>query len=194
MTIDADQFGILSRAADLRARYGDRKAHGKVRAERPMTATMATLKPPSRDPRVQAVNPFLARAAGLYLRGYLDGTATRRTIPLAIVPIQTLVEALATYTGEPVGIAISPRRSRSLARPRQAAMFLARHYTTASLPEIGRAFGNRDHTTAMHGVEKIEDRLRRGDNDTRHQVKTIATIAGLDIEKIRHLLLANAGR
>lgn len=57
----------------------------------------------------------------------------------------------------------SPRRSRSVARPRQVAMYLAKHLTQASLPSIGRKFGNRDHTTVMHAVRKIEE-LRGSDN------------------------------
>lgn len=52
----------------------------------------------------------------------------------------------------------SPNRSRSIVRPRQIAMFLARKLTPRSYPEIGRRFGNRDHTTVMHAVETI-DRL-----------------------------------
>ena len=56
----------------------------------------------------------------------------------------------------------SPRRSRSVARPRQIAMYLAKSITSRSLPEIGRKFGGRDHTTVIHAVKKIED-LRVGD-------------------------------
>ena len=49
----------------------------------------------------------------------------------------------------------SPRRSRNIARPRQVAMYLSKVLTTRSLPEIGRRFGNRDHTTVMHAVSRI---------------------------------------
>ncbi|MBU2889598.1 chromosomal replication initiator protein DnaA [Celeribacter halophilus] len=52
---------------------------------------------------------------------------------------------------------IGPKRVRSIARPRQVAMYLAKHMTTRSLPEIGRRFGGRDHTTVMHGVKRIEE-------------------------------------
>jgi len=52
---------------------------------------------------------------------------------------------------------IGPRRVRTIARPRQVAMYLAKHMTTRSLPDIGRRFGNRDHTTVMHGVRRIEE-------------------------------------
>ena len=52
---------------------------------------------------------------------------------------------------------IGPKRVRNIARPRQIAMYLAKQLTPRSLPEIGRRFGGRDHTTIMHGVRKIEE-------------------------------------
>ena len=52
---------------------------------------------------------------------------------------------------------IGPKRMRSYARPRQVAMYLSKLLTSRSLPEIGRRFGGRDHTTVMHGVKRIED-------------------------------------
>lgn len=52
---------------------------------------------------------------------------------------------------------IGPKRLRTIARPRQVAMYLAKQLTARSLPEIGRRFGGRDHTTIMHGVRKIEE-------------------------------------
>ena len=51
----------------------------------------------------------------------------------------------------------SPRRARSVARPRQVAMYLAKQLTTLSLPQIGKRFGNRDHSAIMHAVRKIEE-------------------------------------
>ena len=59
---------------------------------------------------------------------------------------------------------LSARRSRYLVRPRQTAIYLAKSLTTKSLPEIGRAFSNRDHTTVIHSVKTI-DRLRKNDNE-----------------------------
>lgn len=56
----------------------------------------------------------------------------------------------------------SARRARQVARPRQVAMYLAKQLTSRSLPEIGRKFGGRDHTTVMHAVKKIEE-LRNAD-------------------------------
>ena len=59
---------------------------------------------------------------------------------------------------------LSPRRSRYLVRPRQAAIYLSKILTSKSLPEIGRAFSNRDHTTVIHSVKTIE-KLRKEDNE-----------------------------
>jgi chromosomal replication initiator protein len=56
----------------------------------------------------------------------------------------------------------SARRARAVARPRQVAMYLAKQLTSRSLPEIGRKFGGRDHTTVMHAVKKVEE-LRGSD-------------------------------
>jgi chromosomal replication initiator protein len=55
----------------------------------------------------------------------------------------------------------SPRRARAVARPRQIAMYLAKQLTSRSLPEIGRRFGNRDHTTVMHAVSRVTELMER---------------------------------
>ena len=67
---------------------------------------------------------------------------------------------------------LSQRRSRPLARPRQIAMYLAKQHTTNSLPDIGRKFSNRDHTTVIHAVKKIEE-LIKNDNEIRQSVLEI---------------------
>jgi len=54
----------------------------------------------------------------------------------------------------------SPRRARNVARPRQVAMYLAKQLTQRSLPEIGRRFGNRDHTTVMHAVSRVAELMQ----------------------------------
>ncbi|MGH6874799.1 MAG: helix-turn-helix domain-containing protein, partial [Aestuariivirgaceae bacterium] len=54
---------------------------------------------------------------------------------------------------------LSPRRARSIVRPRQIGMYLAKKLTPRSLPEIGRRFGGRDHSTVLHAVRKIEELL-----------------------------------
>jgi len=64
---------------------------------------------------------------------------------------------------------LSPRRSRSLARPRQIAMYLAKQHTTNSLPDIGRKFSNRDHTTVIHAVKKIDELIKK-DSDIKQSI------------------------
>ncbi|MEL6125202.1 MAG: chromosomal replication initiator protein DnaA [Pseudomonadota bacterium] len=67
---------------------------------------------------------------------------------------------------------LSPRRSRSIARPRQVAMFLAKTLTSKSLPEIGRKFGGRDHSTVVHAVKKIEE-LKLTDSQVAEDVELL---------------------
>ena len=64
---------------------------------------------------------------------------------------------------------LSARRAREVARPRQVAMYLAKKLTPRSLPEIGRRFGGRDHTTVMHAVKRIEE-LRAADSELNNDV------------------------
>ena len=73
---------------------------------------------------------------------------------------------------------LSQRRSRPLARPRQIAMFLAKRLTTRSLPEIGRRFANRDHTTVIHAVKTIT-KLSENDEEMK---KNLIQIKGLLLE------------
>jgi chromosomal replication initiator protein len=75
---------------------------------------------------------------------------------VVVVNIATIQQHVAASFGVPIIEMASARRSRSVARPRQIAMFLARQLTTHSLPEIGREFGNRDHTTVMWAIERVE--------------------------------------
>ena len=70
---------------------------------------------------------------------------------------------------------LSQRRSRPLARPRQIAMYLAKKLTTRSLPEIGRKFANRDHTTVIHAVKTI-DKLSQINEEIRKNVEEIKSI------------------
>ncbi len=74
----------------------------------------------------------------------------------ARITLEEIQRRVAAYFQIEVGEIRGARRQRSILYPRQVAMFLCRRLTEASLPEIGRAFGGRDHTTVMHAVEKIE--------------------------------------
>ncbi len=67
---------------------------------------------------------------------------------------------------------LSKRRARTIARPRQIAMYVCKKLTTRSLPDIGRRFGGRDHTTVIHAVKKIEE-LRASDPAINSQVETL---------------------
>lgn len=67
---------------------------------------------------------------------------------------------------------LSERRTRSVARPRQIAMYLCKQHTTRSYPDIGRRFGGRDHTTVLHGVRKI-DSLLATDEQIARDVETL---------------------
>lgn len=71
----------------------------------------------------------------------------------------------------------SPRRSREVARPRQVAMYLAKQLTTKSYPDIGRAFGGRDHTTVMHAVETIPALMEK-DPELAENVRILSQMLG----------------
>jgi chromosomal replication initiator protein len=67
---------------------------------------------------------------------------------------------------------LSKRRSRSIARPRQVAMFIAKELTNHSLPEIGEAFGGRDHTTVLHACRKVRE-LEIVDTELKRDLKSL---------------------
>jgi chromosomal replication initiator protein len=73
------------------------------------------------------------------------------------VTIEEIQRKVAEHYNIRLSDMIGPKRLRTIARPRQVAMYLAKQLTPRSLPEIGRRFGGRDHTTIMHGVRKIEE-------------------------------------
>jgi chromosomal replication initiator protein len=73
------------------------------------------------------------------------------------VTIDEIQKRVAEHFNMRLGEMTSDRRARAVARPRQVAMYLAKQLTTRSLPEIGRKFGGRDHTTVMHAVRKVEE-------------------------------------
>jgi chromosomal replication initiator protein len=85
------------------------------------------------------------------------------------INVEIIQNLVASYFNLNIQELLSPRRSRSLARPRQIAMYLAKQHTTNSLPDIGRKFSNRDHTTVIHAVKKINE-LLKNDNDIRKSV------------------------
>jgi chromosomal replication initiator protein len=74
-----------------------------------------------------------------------------------LVTIENIQKTVADYYKLRLSELLSDRRSRSVARPRQLAMALAKELTTHSLPEIGEAFGGRDHTTVLHACRRIKE-------------------------------------
>jgi chromosomal replication initiator protein len=90
-----------------------------------------------------------------FARDTLVDLVGRRT---HITPSQ-VIETVAKFYNISVPEIVSASRSRELVQPRQVAMYLIRQETDASLPEIGGLLGGRDHTTVIHGVERIKERL-----------------------------------
>jgi chromosomal replication initiator protein len=81
------------------------------------------------------------------------------TLQAKLVTIENIQKTVADYFKVRVAELLSQRRNRSIARPRQIAMALAKELTSHSLPEIGDAFGGRDHTTVMHACKRIKELL-----------------------------------
>ena len=86
--------------------------------------------------------------------------------------IQTIQSTIAAHYGISIAELISKKRERKIAMPRQIGFYLARQLTQASFPEIGAAFGGKDHSTVMHGVKKVTESLR-GNNQLRMELSFI---------------------
>ena len=88
------------------------------------------------------------------------------------ITIDEIQKKVSSYYNIRIDDLISSRRIRTFARPRQIAMYLSKNLTSRSLPEIGRRFGNRDHTTVIHAVKKVEE-LRVKDNSFDEDVQLL---------------------
>ena len=112
------------------------------------------------------LNTLVARAGDRLSRLSLDEAQGILRPHLAKGEKRITVDDIQKATAEHFGLKqadlLSERRTRAVARPRQAAMYLAKQLTTRSLPDIGRRFGGRDHTTVLHAVRRIEE-LKAGD-------------------------------
>jgi chromosomal replication initiator protein len=91
------------------------------------------------------------------------------------VTIEDIQRRVADYFNLRLSDMLAKRRAQSIVRPRQVAMYLAKQLTTRSLPEIGRKFGGRDHTTVMHAVRRIEE-LRQTDSSIAEDVDLLRRI------------------
>lgn len=91
------------------------------------------------------------------------------------ISIEEIQKQVASHYNIKVSDMHSARRSRVVARPRQVAMYLSKRFTSKSLPEIGRKFGGKDHTTVMHAVKRIEELIGL-DNEFAQDVKLLEKI------------------
>ncbi len=94
---------------------------------------------------------------------------------IRIITVDKIQNVVSNYYNIALSEMLSQRRSRPLARPRQIAMYLAKKMTTRSLPEIGRRFANRDHTTVIHAVKTIT-RLSEQDDEMKKNISQIKSL------------------
>jgi chromosomal replication initiator protein len=97
--------------------------------------------------------PITLDIAETIIRDLVHGSEPRR------IKIEDILKVVSRHFGVSKGDILSQRRHRSVVWPRQIGMYLAKQLTSRSLPEIGRRFGNRDHTTVLHAIRKIEGEL-----------------------------------
>ena len=110
--------------------------------------------------------PVTLETAEQIVRDLMRGAEPRR------VRIDDILRTVSKHYGVNRGDLLSGRRNRSIVRPRQIGMYLAKPLTSRSLPEIGRRFGNRDHTTVLHAIRKIEQ-LMNDDNQLREEIELL---------------------
>jgi len=95
-----------------------------------------------------------------------------------LVTLENITKTVAEYYKVKVADLLSKRRSRSIARPRQMAMALAKELTNHSLPEVGDHFGGRDHTTVIHACRKIKELIQEGgdfSDDYKHLMRILSS-------------------
>lgn len=92
-------------------------------------------------------------------------------------PVAQIKRVVCEHFRIPVEEMVSARRSRKVARPRQIAMYLTKRLTPKSLPDIGRQFGHRDHTTVIHAVRVVE-RMMGEDHNFKDEITTLAEELG----------------
>lgn len=97
-------------------------------------------------------------------------------LPL-MLRIRNIQKTVAHFYDVSVADILSARRSAHIVKPRQIAMYLSKKRTLRSLPEIGRRFGGKDHTTVLHAVRKVENKLT--DPDWKHELEVLEERLGL---------------
>jgi chromosomal replication initiator protein len=101
------------------------------------------------------------------------GTALTR--PREVITVESIIKAVANYYGLKTSDIKSDRRHKSLANPRAVAMYLSRHHTKDSYPDLARAFGGKHHTTVISAVQKIAERLK-DDASLRSEIHAIESM------------------
>ncbi len=146
----------------LEAHRRSQRFHAAI-AER---ARMISQKP-ERVYEVPAPEPEMPRKAPLILRAdYYHSSMWFYDLVnfVPIVPEKVSIDLIMRMVGRFYGVSkldiVSSRRTANIVKPRQVSMYLAKQLTPRSLPDIGRRMGNRDHTTILHGMRKIERLLR----------------------------------
>jgi chromosomal replication initiator protein len=168
------RLGILERKLQLLARQHDFRRQAAAKPE--VLEFLADRFTDSVRELEGALNTLVARLgdgvctlnldeAQTILRPHLRGGEKR-------VTVDDIQKAAAEHFGLKQADLISERRNRAIARPRQAAMWLAKQLTTRSLPDIGRRFGGRDHTTVLHAVRRIEE-LKANDPQLTRDLETL---------------------
>jgi chromosomal replication initiator protein len=97
--------------------------------------------------------PITLDVAETVIRDLVQGIEPRR------IKVEDILRVVSRHYGVSKNDLLAKRRHRSIVWPRQIGMYLAKHLTARSLPEIGRRFGNRDHTTVLHAIRKVEGEL-----------------------------------
>ncbi len=98
--------------------------------------------------------PIKLDIAETVIRDLVQGIEPRR------IKIEDIIKTVSRHFGVSKGDILSQRRHRSVVWPRQIGMYLSKQLTSRSLPEIGRRFGNRDHTTVLHAIRKIDGEIQ----------------------------------
>ena len=112
--------------------------------------------------------PASMETAEAVMRGLVHGIEPRR------IKIEDILRIVSRHYAVTRADIVSQRRHRSVVWPRQIGMYLAKQLTSRSLPEIGRRFGDRDHTTVLHAIRKI-DRELEGNTRLRDELETLKT-------------------
>ena len=110
--------------------------------------------------------PVTLESAEHIIRDLMRGIEPRR------IKVEDILRVVSKHFGVSKNDILSQRRHRSIVWPRQVGMFLAKAMTARSLPEIGRRFGGRDHTTVLHAIRKIDGELQ-GNSRLRAEIEEL---------------------